>query len=156
MPFRSECENCRQVVLADAGRDFAIMVKIELQGAKWTGIWLLDGAASMLLNEPDRAGERVATYDATAKRWSNFETVKSSRKEYDATVSAGGDCLNVRETSARNAKVITCLPDGSPILVTEYTPASVNEGITWVQVRAKDAEGRKVAGWAAKEFVKPR
>ncbi|MFN0094595.1 MAG: SH3 domain-containing protein [Dehalococcoidia bacterium] len=156
VPFRQECENCRRIVLSSAARDLAVMAQITLAGPKWTGTRLYDGSAQFLLGDLERVGSRITTYDPAARKWSNFETVKSTRKEYDGVVAAGGDCLNVRETSSTRAKVVTCLPDGSALLVIEYTPPVVQDGVTWVQIQANKPDGTKWAGWAAAEFVKPK
>lgn len=64
-----------------------------------------------------------------------------------AVVSAGGDCLNVREEPSTAAEAIGCYPDGT--LLGDRGETRAAGGVTWLAVT--EPGGR--SGWAALEFL---
>ena len=64
-----------------------------------------------------------------------------------ATVASGGECLRVRSEASLSARVLTCLPDGSTVVVLEGPRDA--DGMSWVRLRGGDT-----IGWAAAQFLR--
>ena len=65
-----------------------------------------------------------------------------------AVVRADGGCLRLRDGAGTSAKVLTCLPEGSSVLVMESAQADAE--YRWQLVLAG-----QLVGWAADEFLMP-
>lgn len=65
-----------------------------------------------------------------------------------ARVSAGGDCLNIRESASTSAKALTCARDGS--LLRDLGESTTAGGISWLKVRTLAGD----EGWASTEFLR--
>lgn len=69
-------------------------------------------------------------------------------------VSAGGDCLNLRQDPSGTAPIVTCLSDGGRLVVAG--PARQADGLIWWPVQSVGGpDGPSRAGWASGEFLAP-
>jgi len=62
-------------------------------------------------------------------------------------VTGTGDCLNVRDAPSLEAAIITCVPDGTSLVIVEGPEPSA--GRNWWRV---DVAGEQ--GWAAEEYLR--
>ena len=150
---KAACLDCLSIVFA-LESDRAVVLKVVREGGAWGATAIYRGGFSSI--ETTTIGGRVYhRYDAAAKTWSAELTAKEAGPEYDAVVSAGGDCLNLRDGPGANTKVLRCLPDGTAVLVSEPRRPIIEGTTTWVTVVLYE-NGQQVSGWASKEFLKRR
>ena len=164
MPFRSDCTTvmpipadpgCRTVVLADGDTDRALVLWVRLRNGTWAAESLGFGSLDLLVSQPDRMGRSFQRWEAATGRWTNPVEATTNRIEYDASVATGGDCLNIRQIPRLDGTLLSCLPDGTELLVRDTKSDTVTDGITWIYVSAIGPDGAQVDGYAAKDFVKP-
>jgi len=79
------------------------------------------------------------------KGWAVAEYLQRTR----AVVSGTASCLNVRETPTTRAPVLTCLPDGSSVVIDSN--ASAAEAKDWVRVTGITSP--KDGGWVIDAYL---
>lgn len=148
------CLECRSVVLADEGGTAVAIRIVREAGGAWGAATIYRGGFSSIATTT--IGGRVYhRYDLTAKSWGPELTAKEAGDEYNAVVSAGGDCLNLRNGPGANTAILRCLPDTTAVIVSEPPRPVVEGATTWVTVVLYEG-GERISGWASKEFLQRR
>ena len=148
------CFQCRVVVLASAESNRAVVIRIVNEGGKWGAVSIYRGGFSSV-DRSSIMGRTYHLFQGSGQAWVPEVTANNVGTEYEAVVSAKGDCLNVRQGPTLQDPVIRCLPDGTEIYVREPVKAVESGGITWVNVVRYDGDLR-ISGFASKEFVKKK
>ncbi len=148
------CLKCRVVILGSASLNRAVLIRVVEEGGKW-GATLIYRGGFTSVEGTSVFGRIYSLYQGPGKAWVPEVTAKDGGAEYEATVSAGGDCLNLRQGPSASNPVLRCLPDGSAVYVRETVTALQSGGVTWVNVVLYEGDQR-ISGYASKEFIKKK